>query len=76
MARLSQRVRKLEVVAGVDESGFQPHSPQWLAYWDAWFAKYVNNQNPPGKAPFAALLALMRSDQPSLFSKAMSSGDR
>jgi hypothetical protein len=75
MSRLSQRVKKLEVVAGVDASGFPPHTPQWLAYWDSWFMKHVNNENPPGKASFAALLALIRSEQPSMLSKALSSED-
>jgi hypothetical protein len=75
MSRLSQRLRKLESVAGVDASGFPPHSRQWLAYWDGWFMKHVNNENPPGKAPFAAYLALMRSDQPTMLSKVLSSED-
>jgi hypothetical protein len=75
MSRLSQRLRKLELSAGVDASGFLPHSPQWLSYWDNWFMKHVNKERPPGKAPFAALLALIRSDQPSMLSKALSSED-
>jgi hypothetical protein len=47
----------------VDESGFPPHSAQWLAYWIRWFQRTMNNEDPPGRAPFEAVLAIMRAKE-------------
>src|SRR4051812_35508031 len=61
---LGATARILDFAAGVDASGFPRHSDQWLAYWDTWFMQHLNNENPPGRAPSGALLAVIRGEQP------------
>jgi len=62
MSNLLRRIKKLEP-KGTDESGFPPHSTQWLAYWTRWFQRTMNNEDPPGRAPFEAVLAIMRAKE-------------
>jgi hypothetical protein len=44
MRNLERRLRKLEGNRDLDPSGFSPHSPEWLAFWQRQFHLYETGQ--------------------------------
>ena len=44
MRNLERRLRKLEGNRDLDPSGFSPHSPEWLAFWQEQFHLYETGQ--------------------------------
>ena len=40
MRNLERRLRKLEGNRDLDPSGFSPHSPEWLAFWQQQVRRY------------------------------------
>ena len=62
MTNLQKRIQKLEAALISDEdSGFIPHSEEWLHYWMRWLRDLQDGKQPPGKMPLAALRAIMAS---------------
>jgi len=43
-SRLERRLRRLEGNRDLDPSGFPPHCPEWLAFWQRQFHLYVNGE--------------------------------
>jgi hypothetical protein len=65
-----RRLQKLEAGRIPDESGFIPHSEEWLHYWKRWLWDLYEGEKPPGKIPLDALRAIgafaqQESDPPS-----------
>ena len=45
MRNLERRLRKLEGNRDLDTSGFSPHSPEWLAFWQQQVRLYETGQD-------------------------------
>ena len=60
MTNRERRLRNLET-RWTDQSGFVPHTSEWLAYWKRQFRLYVAGQMPEGiRFSLQAIRAVIR----------------
>jgi hypothetical protein len=65
MTSLQKRIQKLEAGRITDDdSGFIPHSEEWLQYWIRSLRDLNDGKEPPGKMPLEALRAIIMATEP------------